>query len=230
VSLLLMVPASVWFWNHLPLLGAIQMPFRLSTLLTVATAALAAIAMESVRQNWRSSRALPVGIALVLAAGWIVPLTRSMGRYESARFQLAPFLDYLISAWAQWTDPKLISKFGIPIDAEVPQVAPQNGSATVQYWGPRLIEFHVDSPSATWVTVKQFYFPGWTASIAERSLPLRPSSPQGLTMVQVPAGASQVRLELKRGVPELAGTVVSGITVISLIVIGFQSLRSKGER
>jgi hypothetical protein len=52
-------------------------------------------------------------------------------------------VDYLITAWAQWTDTKLVSVRGIPVDV----------------WEPRFIKFHSHSPSAIWVTAKQFYFP-----------------------------------------------------------------------
>jgi hypothetical protein len=230
-SLLLMLPASTWLWTHLPLLSAIQFPSRLNTLLTLATAALAASGMESLRGHWQWRKAALVGFALLLAAGWIRPLIVTMG-YQHAQIQQigSMNLDYLITAWAQWTDPKLLSLRGIPLDASVARVVPQHGTATARRWEPRLIEFHTDSASETWVTVKQFYFPVWTATLAQgRPLPLQPSSPEGLIAVQVPAGAADVRLQLARGVPEFAGALLSGLTVIGLI-LSLRNWRSMARR
>jgi uncharacterized membrane protein len=219
-SLLLMLPVSGWFWTHLPLLGAIQFPSRLNTLLTVATAALAVAGMESLRQHWRWTEAVLVGLALLLAAGWIPPLIVTLGYQHVQVQQIAPMnLDYLITAWAQWTDPKLVSVRGIPVDPGASKVAPTSGTAVARRWDPRFIEFHTDSPSETWVTVKQFYFPGWTADLGQgRPLPLRPSSPEGLMEVQVPAGAADVSLRMADGMPEIAGAVLSALTAIGLIL------------
>ena len=229
VSFVLMLPVSNWFWAHAPLLGAIQFPSRLNTLLTVATAALAAIGIESVRRHWQWRTAIPVGLALLLTAGWIRPLYFTMGQQHAQLRQLGNMnLDYLITAWAQWTDPRLVSVRGISIDAATPRALSRNGTATAGRWEPRLIEFHADSPSETWVTVQQFYFPLWTATLAQgRPLTLRPSSPEGLMTVQVPAGSTDVRLQLAHGKPELAGAVLSGLTAIGLLLLARRRDRSR---
>jgi hypothetical protein len=226
-SLLFMLPVSTWFWTHLPVLGAIQFPSRLNTLVTISTAALAVAGMESLRQDWRWQKAALVGLGLLLAAAWIPPLIATLRYQHKSVQQIAPMnVDYLITAWAQWTDPKLVSVRGIPVDASGPKVVPERGTATAESWEPRFITFHSDSPSEAWVTVKQFYFPGWTASLADgRSLALRPSSPEGLITVQVPAGAADVRVRLASGLPEIAGAILSGLALIGLI-LGFWYGRS----
>lgn len=227
ISFFLMLPASTWFWAHAPLLGAIQFPSRLNTLLTVATAALATIGMESLRRQWQWPKAVLVGLALLLATAWIRPLFFTMGYQDGQVQRLGDLnLDYLITAWAQWTNPRLLSLRGIPLDAGAAKVDSQGGTAIPGRWEPRLIEFHTNSGSETWVTVKQFYFPLWTAALAQgRPLALRPSSPEGLITVRVPAGAADVRLLLVRGIPELAGAALSGITAIALVLLA--SLRVK---
>jgi hypothetical protein len=217
-SLLLMHPAGAWFWWHLPLLSAIQFPSRLNVLLTLATAALAAAALASLRARWEWRQAAPAMLALVLAAGWIPALVHTM-RNQNFRVQQAGAvnLDYLITAWAQWTDPKILSLRGIPLDSAAPRVAPERGGAEVRRWEPRLIEFQIASPAESWVKVKQFYFPGWTASTLDgRALAVGPSSPEGLMMVRVPAGTSNVTLRLSRGMPEVAGGAVSALAALFL--------------
>jgi hypothetical protein len=226
-SFVMMLPVSGWFWQHVPLLGAIQFPSRLNTLLTVATAALAATGMESLRRQWQWRKAALVGLALLLTAGWVRPLFYAV-RYQNAHLQQLGTvnLDYLITAWAQWTDPKLLSLRGIPLDAGTPKAVSGNGTAVAGRWEPRLIEIHADSPAATWVTVKQFYFPLWTATLAQgRPLPLRPSSPEGLIVIQVPAGVADVRLRLAHGVPEIAGAALSGLAATGLILLACRRQR-----
>jgi hypothetical protein len=193
----------------------------LNALLNVATAALAAFGMESLRRHWEWRKAALVGLALLLAAGWIRPLFVAIRHQnEQVRRLGALNVDYLITAWAQWTDPKLLSLRGIPVDAGTPKVVSQNGTAVAGRWEPRLIEFHADSASETWVTVKQFYFPLWTAALVQgRPLTLRPSSREGLIAVQVPAGAADVPLKLAPGIPELAGAALSGLTAIGLVLV-----------
>jgi hypothetical protein len=224
ISFLMMLPVSTWLWNHLPLLSAIQFPSRLNTLLTVATAGLAAAGMESLRGRRQLGQFALVGLALVLSAAWIRPLFYTMG-YQNGQIQRlgAQNLDYLITAWAQWTDPKLLSMRGIAGASDAPKVSSQGGTATAGRWEPRLIEFHSESPSETWVTVRQFYFPLWSAALEQGgSLALRPSSPEGLISVRVPAGAADVRVQLPHGVPEIAGAVVSGLTVICLVFMAYR--------
>lgn len=220
-SMLLMLPVSIWFWIHLPLLSAIQFPSRLNTLLTLATAALAVVGMESLRGYWQWHKGAFVGLALCLAAGWVQPLVAAMG-YQHAQVQRLGSMnvDYLITAWNQWTDPKLLSMRGIPLDDGMPKVVSQHGTAMTKRWEPRLIEFYTDSAVETRVTVKQFYFPIWSATLAQgQHLALRPSSPEGLILVRVPPGPADVRLRLAFGVPEIAGALLSGFTAICLILI-----------
>jgi hypothetical protein len=185
--------------------------------------------MESLRRHWQWRKAAVVGIALLSSVAWIRPLYFIMGEQHAQLRQLGNLnLDYLITAWAQWTDPKLVTVRGIPVDADGPRVASQGGSVVGGRWEPRLIEFHTDSPTGTWVTVRQFYFPLWTAALAKGgTLTLRPSSPQGLMAVWVPAGAADVRLELAHGVPEVAGAVLSAVTALGLVILAFRRVSSE---
>jgi hypothetical protein len=220
-SFLLMLPISGWVWARVPLLAAIQFPSRFNTLLAVATAALAATGMESLRDHWHWRKAVLVGLALLLAAAWVRPLFYAVGDQHGQMQRLgSENLDYLITAWANWTDPKLLSLRGIPMDASAAKVVSPSGTTIVGRWEPRLIEFQTDSASETWVTVKQFYFPLWTAALSEGSpLALRPSTPEGLIEILVPAGAADVTLRLPRSIPEIAGVALSGVTAVGMILL-----------
>lgn len=224
-SLLLMLPAGMWFWRNLPLLHDIQFPYRFNTLLALATAALAVLGLESLREKRKWQKVVLAGAAVVLMLGWARPLIRVLrGQHEP--FHLPVKVDYLITAWANWTDPKLVSLRGISMQEDPPPVAPDHGSATVNRWDPRRLEFTVRSDGQDWVTVRQLYFPGWAAFLADgQPLQLQPSTPEGLIRVLVPAGTSKVSLRLVRGIPEIAGWILSVVTAAFLI--GLFCVRSR---
>jgi uncharacterized membrane protein YfhO len=64
---------------------------------------------------------------------------------------------------------------------------------------------------------RQFYFPGWVARLDGRPHPLRPSSPDGALRFSVPGGEHRVELTLRRTPPELAGQIVSALSLVSLL-------------
>jgi hypothetical protein len=220
LSVFMMLPVSGAIWKMLPPLQAIQFPSRLNVLLTLAVAALAALAVDGLRRihDWRTT-VLAAGTFL-LVAGWSFPIARSMGyQYSWIAAKGAVNLDYLITAWAQWTDPKLISLRGIPLSESEALVAVDGGSAVVQQWQARAIVFRIAEDAASWVAVRQFYFPGWIARDPDgRSLAVRASSPQGLVEIRVPAGETEVRLSMPYGISEITGAVVSAIAILGLLL------------
>jgi hypothetical protein len=216
----MMLPVSGVIWKLLPPLQAIQFPSRLNVLLTLAVAALGALAVDGLRRvrNWRTG-ALAVGTFLLVIA-WSLPIERSMSyQYSWIASKGAVNLDYLITAWAHWTDPKLISLRGLPPFGSETQVAVGGGTAVVEQWQARSIVFRAAAAAESWAAVKQFYFPGWQAQVTGgRFLPLRASSPQGLVEVLVPAGETEVRLSMPYGISEITGAVISCITILGLLL------------
>ena len=67
----------------------------------------------------------------------------------------------------------------------------------ITYWSPRALEFEMDVPESSEVTLHQFYFPGWkgVTSAAKEPLLLSPSS-NGLISFTLPAGHQLVQLKL----------------------------------
>lgn len=83
----------------------------------------------------------------------------------------------------------------------------------IEKWQPRNIVLQVNAITATRLTVGQFYYPGWTARLKERSqiLPVH-FSKLGLLQISVPAGKHQVSVTLDAGVEERVGQIISAIS------------------
>src|ERR1019366_5185905 len=64
------------------------------------------------------------------------------------------------------------------------------GSAMVESWRPRRVLLKVDAPAAGQMILNHFYMEGWRARLegSQTDLTLNPSRPDGLIVVDVPAG------------------------------------------
>ena len=101
------------------------------------------------------------------------------------------------------------------------------GSFLVQRWQPRKIVLQVNAITDVWLTIKQFYYPGWTARLDGESylLPVQPSKPEGLLRVGVPRGKHDIIIALSVGVKERLGQITSAVSVIIALFSTFWSLK-----
>ena len=116
-------------------------------------------------------------------------------------------------------DQRLENEF----DSLIERVAPAGGSApdiriiqgtgraTATLRKPGEIDLHVETPTGVSLEAPQFFYPYWTARMLEETTPmiLRPSTPDGLITLSVPAGNHDVQLRLERSGVELAGEIIS---------------------
>ncbi len=97
-------------------------------------------------------------------------------------------------------------------------------------WQPRRLVLQTQTTTDQWLTVRQFYYPGWAATLADSSQPLavRPSDAEGLLQVKVPAGMHQVTLVLQPVAQEQQAQRISAITAIALLlIVGWQSASAR---
>jgi hypothetical protein len=97
-------------------------------------------------------------------------------------------------------------------------VAAGEGAFAFERWQPREIVLRVSSMNGATFDVRQFYFPGWDARLDGNPLPLSPSVPDGLLRLTVPGGEHRVEITLRRGAAELAGQIISAISVVLLLL------------
>jgi hypothetical protein len=92
------------------------------------------------------------------------------------------------------------------------------GSVRVQRWQPPHIELAVNAETALQVGLLQLYYPGWLARLDDGStrLEVSPSRPDGLLVVEVPAGTHRILIGRESLPEERAGQVISGVSLAGL--------------
>jgi Bacterial membrane protein YfhO len=219
VALYLMSAPGAWLWHLIKPLEAIRYPWRFNTLVALATAGLAALAIQSFRLSRHT--ALLASFVLLVITAWTVSTARTMLRQGPWIATVHANGDDLLVAWAQWTDPALLT------DSGMEQMAREGGTAkvlpahsvTVEKWKPRDIQFRVSSPQGLRILAKQFYFPTWKASLAGgQALSISPSTPEGLVEISVPSGDGIVQLRMAHGPAELWGLAIS-LTALAFLAV-----------
>ncbi|MCU0549910.1 MAG: YfhO family protein [Leptolyngbya sp. Prado105] len=75
-------------------------------------------------------------------------------------------------------------------------------------WEPRNLTLQTELETEQWLTLKQFYYPAWTAHTEQTALSIRPS-PEGLLQIQIPAGKQSVAIHLAILAQEKLGMYLS---------------------
>lgn len=202
-AFLLMTPWSRPLWATLPVLPAIQFPWRLAILLTPVAALLLACAAARAASRDAPWPARAAGAAALLLAA----VTVTVGaRQVLARAYLDPAWAARIAADVAGAQdaaeyrPRSAPAAGFP---QLPraEVEPPEGRATVRHWGPerRVVEAETAAPAR--LRIGTFMYAGWTATLDGRALPLEAGLagaieadvPPGRHVVEVRFGATPVR-------------------------------------
>jgi hypothetical protein len=216
VSLLCLVLMSglvPWFWE-LPELGKVQFPWRL--LVVVEFAVITAWCLALPLSLRRPVRYLLVGAtaALVPAVVWIgaetalrIATTRAAGVLEtgdSPEYQPAGYSHPYIRG--SYVDQGLETLARLPIIDCVP--AARRCRAESGPLGAMRIEIDSDRPTA--VTLRRFYFPGWSLNPPR---PIVPAEPLRLVSFVAPAGSGTFQLARTPVAAEHWGWLVSGASL-----------------
>jgi hypothetical protein len=233
------LPLSTPVWKLLPMLQKVQFPWRFHVVLTVATTALITIGIHSLNQTGRgfSKKISTIGGLLLITtlfSGFVITyINIGLPNFEVEQ-------DFLLSVDAPeyrptWSSKEVFEQYvanQAEKDSPKVEVTQGQGSLSIQQWLPRKILLETNATTDVELTLKQLYYPGWTAKIdGTKQLPLTPSQPEGLVRLKVPRGQNQVRVTLEAGVEERLGQVISAVCVVLvlLLIFGFRKVnRSVG--
>lgn len=252
----MMLPPARLIWDLLPPLQAIQFPWRFNTLLTLAMATLIALWAGSLDPRSPGSRIIPVFLACAIVVGQSLPTL--IGYLALAHSPGAPSMDKMLSQLGPLNPEAKEKVEAAKLGMEVPEYRPrwvppelygqatelrkvlsgspgaepadEPGKSTILSRGTRHIVVGIDAPAGGWVTVAQFYYPGWRAAARDGSaLSLRPSASTGLLEVEVPPGKRDIVVRLETGIEERIGWAISAVSVFLVSLLAWLKRRRPSD-
>lgn len=249
LSVFMTTPLSTLVWRALPPLQALQFPWRFNTLLTVATAALTALALPALRKARDLKIAGVLAVCSVLLAGWALATVWAAltafpetNRTEAARISEQ---NRQLSVSRDATEYQPVRTSTKTINQELDQLLQGAGGGgrrhrvtvegdarvTVARWRPRFISLETDAPEGARLVVGQFYYPGWAARLdggrgGETRLDVQPSVPDGWLSLRVPGGRHTVSLRLEPTWQERAGQTLSVVAALVTALLFVYALRA----
>jgi hypothetical protein len=241
----MMTPLSKPVWMLVPTLQKIQFPFRFNTALSVAVVPL--VAFACFKRLHRKQMLFLLVLMLFIISCVFATARRAYYSYP------ANYLDQSVVEGAnkrleQWRDTNefrprwvvsieendldvLLGRIG-EFEGELKKVTVVQGEASVAVdkWTPKEILLRVDSPAGATLNVSRFYFPGWSVRMddSQTGSAVEPSKPGGLISLTAPSGNHRVTLRLEKRIPEVAGEVISGVSVLTVLLLA--GAISKGKQ
>lgn len=233
-ALYMMWPISKPVWDWLPIVQKVQFPWHFGGVLTLATVAMIALASKGVDAKINAKAATcgwgVLGLLLLseLLVGiqpmFMQPVSEELSR-QSLLTSRSP-LEYR----PRWVPPELFSFQQIghfASDTAKIQSLQSDTRWQLLAWQPRAIAVQVTAPTASQLTLHQFYYPGWQANLAEGTrLPLGPNA-NGLLQLAIPAGSYRLNLALTPLPQELAGELISALSLLVALLWGYRQRRSR---
>lgn len=227
--------ASAPLWRVLPYLKDLQFPYRFDTVLTLAVAAVSALAFSYIRQPgarpWLVVASLFL-VAWMAADGWAAVSAFSEWRQvPSERAQRVDPLQHERFLWPQSASLRLLERSFLEqylaahparsLELRSAADGQPIGRASVADWQPRRIVLDVDAPEPGRLTINHLYYAGWRGRIGAsgQAISAKPTSPDGMIEMDVPRGHYSLSVELAREGPEKAGIAISICSALIVLVI-----------
>ena len=241
--LLLMTPAAAPLWDGVPLLGVIQFPWRLLSLVALLSAALAGLTVANLLAqladpSQETGGALLLGL-LALFAGYsyigadLQPVEpwredgRAIFRFEEEHPDMI--------AYTNWVEEPFVTS-PMTEDYAADEYTDVHGAnntlsrlAVIQDRGDVLSVYsrgssgggvvRMDEPGV--VRIHLFYFPGWQAYLDGAPVDHRLSNPSGLLAIDVPAGEHRIDVRMEATAARRIGTITSWLTLAVVMGLFF---------
>jgi len=215
LSTVLMLSASNLFWQHLPKLRFVQLPFRWLLCMNAALAMLLTIAAK----RWPSRLlASAVLLAVVIVAGY---------RIQPPWWDTADDIREMSDALADGTGYEGADEY-VPAGADSYELnkslarVSDDAGAPVQSemlaWRQTEKHFTVHAAAPENLTVRLFNYPAWEAVVNGTPTETRTTDLTGLIVIPIAAGDSDVHIQFRRTIDRFIGNVVSLISLALLVV------------
>jgi len=219
----LILPLTRPLWDRFSLLQLSLYPWRFLGLTALAGAfVLAGVSAGSTRTP--ASLLLITAVILIGAIPWLYPPRESVPEAPTVAdlvvFEYPPLfigtttLGEFLPVWVeQFPDTAELSQ-QLSATPSVPRLAPAEGVTVQHVVGSPLdatYRLHIERPAT--LIYRQFYFPGWRASLDGQSLSVAPSQPEGLLQIEVPAGTHDLHVYFGSTPARLLGWILTGLSL-----------------
>ncbi|HEY1462138.1 MAG TPA: 6-pyruvoyl-tetrahydropterin synthase-related protein [Terriglobales bacterium] len=222
-----MLPATIFFWNHLPELRYLQFPWRWLLCMNLPLAILAA-------QSWK--RFIPRVVLYIALLGVVVYVWHTiLPPWWNKTADIIEMQDNQESGAGYEGTDEYVPRGGDSYDLQ--QDAPKirytgSGSATfeVQRWDNELKGFAANATEPGQLVLRLFNYPAWQVTVNGRVTPVAPESDNAQMMIPVQAGHSVVEIKFTRTWDRTAGAILSALTVTFLIIMIFWQRGTHGKK
>jgi hypothetical protein len=256
-AILMALPLSSPVWDRIPLLAFVQFPWRFLMFATFGAALFSGFAVDAWGGRKVDRGVVLAAIAVLSAALAYAPITRPMFRVYDSHARRAVYGDYrtlaaLLSAGDRYR------RFRTPLTLQELRASGASGAAEDDYLPRTVREKPTEVPSSPaaveggavietrrleanryrlWVrmnqdgrvSLNQFYFPGWAATVD--ATPVRVAAEEGRGRVVVPVAEGEHDVEVYFGSTPLrrAAGAVSGVGVFSLLLAAAWSVWNRAR-
>ena len=221
----LMLQDALWFWEQVPLLQYVNLPWRLLAPVTICIAMLVA-ALGRLLWTIPRRRALWIAAAMALV---ILPNLSHLHPRQFVDVDLAFWTPQQLAlrGFESTTMAEVTPRWMSGVPAYTPLAATVlAGDAEIERPGRTPLSWSspVNARVASTIEIETAWFPGWEARVDGQPVPAGPGRPSGLITFQVPAGEHLVEVRYGRTGAEKAAAGISIAALLAAAVIGVASL------
>lgn len=213
---LLMLPFTAVFWDHLPKLRFVQLPWRWLLCLNVAFA----IFVTAAFRRWWQRAAIYAAMLITLGVLW--------SRVQPPWWDTAADIDEMHDAIEDGSGYEGTDEY-VPVgvdpsdvNKDAPPVAQQGGrnaKVDIDTWLAQTKRFHVAANEALAARLRLFNYPAWQVSVD--GAPVQPETVEntGEILVPLPAGKHHVDVTFGRTWDRKVGVLVSALALLLLLAV-----------
>ena len=219
--MLLAASAPVWF--GVPYLAQLRFPERFLRVGAVLAAMGGGASVLWVAVRWRG---IIAALLVALVVGTTLPQTvpsQPFLRYDNLTARSAIDFERTYNTWGTTSYNEFNPRWGAsvpldpPVDPHIYETLPRR-IYPLRYWPYEQVtaqsfRLTVDQEMHSLV-IRQFYYPGWTATVNGNRVPITPEPEHGLITVDVPRGEHVVALHYRGTLAQHAGTTLTLVSAV----------------
>jgi 6-pyruvoyl-tetrahydropterin synthase related domain len=217
VATLLMLPFTTVFWDHLPKLRFVQLPWRWLLCLNVAFA----IFVTAACRRWWQRAAICAAMLITIGILW--------NRVQPPWWDTAADIDEMHDAIEDGLGYEGTDEYvpaGVDpsdVNKDAPNVSLQGGGRNarvdIDAWHAQNERFHVIANDALRARLRLFNYPAWQVVVDGAPVQAETAENTGEILVPLPAGKHQVDVTFVRTWDRKVGVLVSALALLLLLAV-----------